>query len=64
MCIRDSIDSGQIYKQFGNKEKTPNIKIIFCHEPVQKTVDFLEKSKLVLKKSGYELEWIFRPIEV
>ena len=58
------IDSGQIYEQFGNKGKTPNIKVIFCHEPVKKTIDFLEKSKSLLKESGYELEWIFRPVEI
>ena len=60
----DFIDSGEIYEQFGNKGKTPNIKVIFCYEPVKITIDFLEKVKVILKDSGYELEWIFRPIDL
>lgn len=60
----DFIDSGQIYEQFGNKGKKPNIKVIFCYEPVKESVEFLEKSKSILKENGCELEWIFRPVEM
>ena len=58
----DFITSGQIYKQFGNKGKTPNIKVIFCYKPVKETIDFLDKAKTILNEDGYEMEWIFRPI--
>ncbi len=58
----DFITSGQIYEQFGNKGKTPNIKVIFCYEPVQETIAFLDRAKSVLNEDGCGMEWIFRPI--
>lgn len=58
----DFISSGQIYEQFGSKEKKPNIKVIFCYKPVEEAVDFLAKAKKILNENGCEIEWIFRPI--
>lgn len=59
----DYITSGQIYEECGNKGKIPNIKVIFCYEPVDKAIDFLKRLEIVLKEDDYALEWIFRPIE-
>lgn len=59
----DFICSGQIYEEFGDEGKTPCIKVIFCYDPVDEATDFLEKVKAVLNEDGYELEWIFRPVE-
>lgn len=36
----DFISSGQIYEEFGGHGKTPNIKVIFCFEPVERTIIF------------------------
>lgn len=58
----DFISSGQIFEEYGNEDKTPNIKVIFCYEPVKEAVDFLNSAKAVINSSGYEIEWIFRPI--
>jgi len=57
------IESGQIYEDFGGKGKTPNIKVIFSHEPVQEALDYLDKIKSTVVDSGYSFEWIYRPIE-
>ena len=57
------IESGQIYEDFGGKGKTPNIKVIFSHEPVQEVLDYLDKIKSIVVDSGYSFEWIYRPIE-
>ncbi len=59
----DFIYSGQIYEEFGGFGKTPNIKVIFCYEPVKETIEFLEDVKEQISREGYELEWLFRPIE-
>lgn len=59
----DFISSGQIYEEFGGHGKIPNIKVIFCYEPVEKTVQFLEEVKEQINSNGYELEWLYRPIE-
>lgn len=59
----DFIASGQIYEQFSDKGKIPNIKVIFCYKPVDAAIDFLKNVKTVLKEDDCALEWIFRPIE-
>lgn len=38
-------------------------KVIFCYEPVEETIIYLEKIKNQININGYELEWLYRPIE-
>ncbi|MCR5146220.1 MAG: hypothetical protein K6B70_02590 [Clostridia bacterium] len=57
------IESGQIYEDFGGKGKTPNIKVIFCHEPVQEVLEYLNKIKSIVVDRGYFFEWIYRPLD-
>lgn len=59
----DFITSGQIYEHYDDKDKKISIKVIFCYKPVSEAVAFLTKAKTSLNKDGYDLEWIFRPIE-
>ena len=59
----DFITSGQIYEQYGNENKIPNIKIIFCYEITGEVENYLNQVKNILHQDGCELEWIYRPLD-
>ena len=58
----DYIDSGQIYDDFGGKGKTPNIKVIFCHEPTTEAIRYIDIIKETILADNCSFEWIYRPV--
>ena len=58
----DYIESGQIYDDFGGKGKAANIKVLFCHDPSDEAVNYINKIKETVAENNVLFEWIYRPV--